>query len=139
MNLPTTARVAGLLGGLLWIVRVVLDRAGLSSELDALHWSGLVLLAVALAAVGAGLVSKSATWLRIVVAVAVPLLVWSVVEVVRPVGDALAFDGVLGAIVVLAALGSLLRRRPRKDAPGTPRPSRAARAARGRATGSHAR
>lgn len=114
MNLRSLTHIAGVLGGLFWIVRLVLDAAGVADgALDALYWSGLVLVAVALAGAGVGLVSKSAWWLRVIVGVAFPVLVWSVLEVVRNGGDALIVDAVVGfAVLVVSVIG--LRRAPRK-------------------------
>ena len=66
--------------------------------LDVLQWVGLVLLAVALAGLGAGLVGRSEVWLQAIVAVAFPLLVWSVLEVLHPAGDPEVIDGVFGVV-----------------------------------------
>lgn len=107
MNLRSLTRVAGVLGGLCWIVRLLLDAVGwVAGALDPLYWTGLVLLAIALMGAGAGLVSKSAGWLRVIVGVAVPILVWSVLEVVRNGGDALLVDAVVGfAVLVVSVIG----------------------------------
>lgn len=128
MNLRALAAIAGLLGALCWVARWVVTAAS-----DEPTWStpayvaGLALLGVALAGVGAGLVSSSAPWLRVLVAVAFPALVWSVYSVVKGEGTAVTLDGVIGAVaVVLAIIGVVLERRRAK-------------AARGRRAGSHAR
>lgn len=107
MNLRVTAAVAAVLAGLLWLGRWLTEGSLASS----LHWAGLVVLAVSLAAAGASLVSSSAVGLRGLVAVAVPLLAWSVVSVVRPAGPALV-DGALGLVAVVAGVAVLLRYRP---------------------------
>ena len=102
MPLPLLARLAGVLGGLCLLVRAAAD-------VEALLWPGLVLLGLALAALGADLVSSSAPWLRAIVAVALPLLVWSVAEVAGG-GDgrvAYAVTGVaVAAVCVLQIKGS---------------------------------
>ncbi len=118
MNLRAVALVSGVAGGLCWSTRLVLHltEIGGASLLDALQWAGLVLLAVAMVGFGAGLVSSSAAWLRVIVGIAFPALIWSLLEVFRPVADTEVVDGVLGAIVlVLALLG--LRRRPARQEP----------------------
>lgn len=107
MSLRAVAAAAGLLGGACWVVRWVAD----PSWADAAHWVGLGVLGVALAGVGAGLVSSSATWLRVIVAVALPLLVWSVYSVVKGSGDDLGLDGVLGALAMLGSAVMLVRAR----------------------------
>lgn len=151
MDLRLIARWAGLAGGLFWLARLVLDLAGQGgSLLDVLHGVGLVLLAGSLVSTGAGLVSRSATWLRAIVAVAFPLLVWSVLEVLHPAGDPIVIDGIFGLVVAALAAYALLTRRPER--PGRPaQPERAgrpeaARRAQGsrrstgaRSSGSHAR
>ena len=105
MNLRTVTTVtmgAGVLGGLCWLLRLVLDLAGTDDGglVDVLEWAGFVLVAIALAALGAGLVGKSELWLRAIVAVAFPLLVWSVLEVLRQAGNPAVVDGILGAVVL---------------------------------------
>jgi hypothetical protein len=109
MNLRLIALVAAVLGGLLWIVRWLTDGSALS---DGLYWAGLVAVAVALAGAGAGLVRSSALPLRALVAVALPLLVWSVVAVLRPAGPA-AVDGLLGLVAVAVGGVGRARSRPR--------------------------
>ena len=114
MDPRTYARAAGLLGGLSWVARFVLDLngSGAGTPSDLLQWVGLVLLAVALAALGVSLVSRSALWLRVIVGVAFPLLVWSVLEVLHPGSEPAAVDGVFGALVAVVAAAGLLRSRP---------------------------
>ncbi|MCD4526535.1 hypothetical protein [Nocardioides sp. cx-173] len=111
MHLMLVARVAGVLGGLAWVVRHVAD-------VEALRWPGLILLAVALAAYGAGLVSRSATWLRAIVALCLPLLVWSVVEVAHGSGDDSLVDAVTGAAVALVSLAGMVRARAARQPAG---------------------
>ncbi len=115
MDLRAIARWAGLVGGLIWLTRFVLDLAGAGqSVLSVLYWVGLVLLAAALASMGAGLVSSSATWLRAIVAVAFPLLVWSVLEVLHPAGNAYAIDGVFGLLAAVIAAVAIAKARPER-------------------------
>jgi hypothetical protein len=131
MSLRVLAAVGGVLGGGCWVARWIAGDPGWG---EAAHWAGLVLLAVALAVVGAGLVSRSALWLRAIVAVAFPLLVWSVYTVVRGSGDGIGLDGVVGAVALvwsLVVLGLALRRRHGSS----PQPAKAER----RKPGSHAR
>jgi hypothetical protein len=104
MNIRTLARVCGLLGGACWVVRLV--RGG--EPADPLYWVGLALLFVGMFGLGTLLVSKGAVWLQVIVGIAFPLLVWSVVEVVHAAGDPVVIDAVVGvaiAGVCLLALG----------------------------------
>jgi hypothetical protein len=112
MSLRALAMVSGVVGGVSWLVGLVLDRAGVGGEglLDALHWGGLALLAVALFGFGAGLVSSSAPWLQVIVGIALALLVWSVVEVLHDTGDPAVVDGVAGGIVAVVSFAALGRR-----------------------------
>jgi len=116
--------VAGVLGGLCWVVRWVADMAGVdASWADPVRWAGLGLLAVALAVVGVSLVSKSALWLRLIVAVAFPVLVWSLFSVIRGDGDAIVLEGAVGllAVVLSVAVLVVVRRGAEPAAPRTPR------------------
>jgi hypothetical protein len=94
--------VAGLLGGLCWVGAL---------WLDPLAVVGAVLLAVAVIGAGAGLVSRSAVWLRVIVAVCFLALVASVLQVLRDsVDPAAVLAGGGGVAVAVAAL--VLSRRP---------------------------
>jgi hypothetical protein len=131
MDPSTLTRAAGLVGGLCWLVRLVLA-GGVFAGI--LYWLGLVLLAGALVALGASLVSRSVPWLRAVVGVAFPLLVWSVLAVFHPAASGEAVDGVFG-LLAAAVCGYLLmtsRPAPRQ------RPAPGARVAR-RSAGAHSR
>jgi hypothetical protein len=103
MTLRSVATAFGLVGGLCWVVRAFADQ-------DVLGLVGFVLLGVGAAAAGAALVSSSAPPLRVFVAVAFPLLVWSVLEVARDAGADRSVDAVFGAAGVLAALVAFLTR-----------------------------
>ena len=112
MNVRVLAAAAGLLGGVCWVVRWVADLAGdVPGWADGAHWAGLALLGVALAGVGVGLVSRSAVWLRAIVAIAVPLLVWSVYSVIKGSGDDLRLDGILGIVAILGSVAVVIRDR----------------------------
>lgn len=137
MRVP--AAVAGSLGGLCWLAAYVADRAGAGSGLvDGVTWAGVALLTIAVVLTGASLVSSSATWLRIIVAVCFAALVGSVLEVVRQGGDALVVDAVFGAAVLVVSIVALAR--GRRDRPAEPahEPARRADPPR-RNRGSHAR
>lgn len=112
MLLTFIARTAGLLGGTFWVVRYF-------SGFGALEWVGLVLLAVAMAGFGAALVSSSAVWLRVIVALALPLLVWSVVAVFHESGDDALIDAVFGGAVAVACAVALVRPAGRRTNSGS--------------------
>jgi hypothetical protein len=103
MSLRSVATAFGLVGGLCWVIRFFSDQ-------EVLAWAGLILLGIACAAAGAGLVRSSAVPLRLFVAVAFPALVWSVLELVRDAGPDQSIDGGFGAAGVLAALVAFFRR-----------------------------
>ncbi len=115
MSLPVLARVAGLLGGVCWVLRAVLEELDAApAAIDALHWGGLALIALALVGLGAELVSSSATWLRVIVAICVPLLVGSVLEALRQgVADRWVAGGFGVLLAVYCAVG-LARARARR-------------------------
>lgn len=99
----TGAAVAGLLGGLCWVVAL---------WVDAFAWVGALLLAVAVLGAGAGLVSRSAVWLRCIVAVCFLALVGSVVQVLRDGLDDRVVLTVCGAVAFVVAAVVLTRRPP---------------------------
>ncbi len=105
MSLRVLALVTGLLGGGCWVARWGTDLAGTPPTWsDTVYWVGLGLLGLALACAGGGLVSRSARWLRLIVALALPLLVWSVYAVIKGDDDAVTLDGVLGAVAIVGSL-----------------------------------
>jgi hypothetical protein len=128
---PTTlARVAGVLGGLCWLARAILDDGdGPTSLIDALHWGGMALLALALLGIGADLVTGLVA-LRVVVALCLVLLAWAVLEFLHSQYDDRWVDGVLGLLMALYCVAGLAyrRRHPHEVAPRAPR----------RSSGSHA-
>lgn len=123
---PTTlARVAGVLGGLCWLVQAILDGPdGPDSVVNALYWGGLALIALALLGIGAGLVSGLPA-LRVVVAVCLVVLAWSVVEVLHSQYADATVDGAAGAVLALGCAVGLLRGRRSR----TPEPHRSAHSA----------
>jgi hypothetical protein len=127
---PTTlVRLAGVLGGLCWVLRAILDDGdGSEALINALHYGGMALLALALLGIGAGLVSGLVA-LRIVVAVCLLALAWAVLEFLHQQYDDRVVDGVVGALLAAYCLTGLLVRR-RHGGGGPPRPRRS--------SGSHA-
>ena len=97
MSLRSVATAFGLVGGLCWVIRAFADQ-------EVLGWAGFAMLGVAAAAAGAALVRRSVVPLRLFVAVAFPLLAWSVLEVVRDAGADRSVDAGFGAVAVVAAL-----------------------------------
>jgi len=128
---PTTlARVAGVLGGLCWLARAILDDGnGPTSAIDALHWGGSALLAIALLGIGADLVTGLVA-LRVVVAICLVLLAWAVLEFLHSQYDDRWVDGIVGVLVALYCVVGLVQRHrhPDDDEPRAPR----------RSSGSHA-
>ncbi len=120
MRVP--AALAGLLGGLGWIGAYAADAVDAAGGLvDGLTWGGLALLVIAVLATGASLVSRSATWLRVIVSVCFALLAGSVLEVVREGGDPVAVDAGFGVLAVVAAIVALATR-PRRPEPAPAEP-----------------
>jgi uncharacterized membrane protein AbrB (regulator of aidB expression) len=126
----TLVRLAGIAGGLCWVARAVLDTGdGPAGVIDALHYGGLALLAIALLGIGAGLVSVMLA-LRVLVAVCLLALAWAVVSFVHTQYSDRVADGVLGGLmVVYCATGLMVRRN--EDHGDEPPPKR-------RSRGSHA-
>jgi len=117
MALRSIATACGLVGGLCWLARAVADH-------EVLLWAGFALLGVGAAAAGAGLVRRGAGPLRLFVAVAHPLLLWSVLELARDAGSDRTVDVAFGALAVVVSVGAWLRRpvSSGRHAPGRTRP-----------------
>lgn len=145
IGLRTLAGLAGVLGGLLWLVRLGLDLAGaLEGDVSpVLLWSGAALLVVAVLEIGLGLVARAPVWLRVVVAVGVVALAASLVAVLHGGGDGVTVDGALGLVAVVVCARRL--RTQRRRARSAPTPGRhggqrvAQRGGQRRTAGSHAR
>lgn len=101
-------RISGLLGGGCLLAQAIASsydsRSGL---LDALYWGGAALALVYLVGVGAGLVS-GAVWLRVLVAVCVPLLVASILAVFYDQVSHRVVDGFFGFMIALICASLLL-------------------------------
>jgi hypothetical protein len=107
MSTRVVAGLCCLLGGATWAARWLLDPSGSTTGL--LRYAGLAMLALGLAVAGGALGNRGRWWLRTIAGVGSAALVWSVVDVVRPAGEALAFDGAL-------AVASGRERAPRRGA-----------------------
>ena len=101
-------RISGVLGGLFWLGQAAVSGYDAAqAAVNALYWGGAVLILVALVGLGAGLVS-GAPWLRLVVGLCVPLLVWSILSILHAeVSDAVV-DGGFGLALALFCTASLL-------------------------------
>ena len=109
-DLRRTAQLAGLAGGLAWVVTLFLDDGG--SLERALLWAGTILLTVALFGLGLLLVRSDVLALRVFVALALPTLVWGVLGILhQSADDPGLIDAVFGAIVGLVSALRLGRQR----------------------------
>ena len=106
-----TAELAGLVGGVLWVLKYVLpDPQGGAGTV--LLWIGAVLLTVALFGLGMLLVKSGFLALRLFVGFALAALVWGVFALVRsPASDQPLVDAVFGAAMGVISVVGLLRRR----------------------------
>jgi len=101
-DLRRGAQVAGLVGGIAWVVAYFLPDGGSAAGL--LLPLGAVLLTVALFGLGLMLVRSDFLALRLFVGVAVPTLVWGVFGVVhQSASDPGLVDALFGAVAGLVA------------------------------------
>jgi hypothetical protein len=108
MSYKTLSRVAGVVGGLCWLAQAAVnDYAAAENAVNALYWGGGVLILVALVGMGAGLVS-GAPWLRLVVGLCFPLLVWSILSILHAEAPDSVVDGGFGLALALICAASLL-------------------------------
>lgn len=113
----TIACVAGILGGVCWLVRLFVDDgAG-----DGLWYAGVVLLAVATLIAGLRLVPRSPVWLQAIVAVGSLGLAGSVLATIRAEGDAEIVDAVAGAVALVVSAVMFVRGRDRGGRERQPR------------------
>jgi hypothetical protein len=107
VGVRTLTRIAGLLGGLCWLGRAVLDASGATDSLvNALHWGGLALIAIALVGIGGGLVSS--VWaVRVIVAICLPALIWAILEWLHEQFADRWVDGSFGVLFALFCLAGL--------------------------------
>ncbi len=119
----TLVALGAILGGLCWIATYLVDRS--DDLLTILWWAGLVLMTVAFLGAGVRLVRTGTVWLQLVVGLATPALVWSVVWAFKS-GDADAevVDGAFGALAVVFGLVVALRRTRGTPAAAAARPGR---------------
>jgi hypothetical protein len=128
---PTSlSRIAGILGGLCWIGRAILDNGdGPTSVIDGLHYGGLALLVIALLGIGGGLVSGLIA-LRVVVAICLVALAAAVVSFLHQQYSDRSVDGILGGLMVFYCIVGILVRRSTDQDDGRESPrSRGAHAA----------
>jgi hypothetical protein len=106
---PTSfAFTSALLGGFLWVLQWLVgpgdDALGLT-----LHWGGLALVLLATAVGATRLVTGDVVALRALVAVAAPLLAWSVVDFFRPADAAGWYHGGWGVVALAVGACGLAR------------------------------
>ena len=126
VQLKTLVAVGAIGGGLSWIAEYVLERAGASDGLASLlFWVGLVLMTIAFLGAGINLVRTGNHWLELVVGVATPALVWSVVWAFRGGNaDAHVVDGVVGVLAIAFGIAVFLRQQHQVDHEEHLRPGR---------------
>ena len=108
MSHKTLIRLAGVAGGLCWLAQAAVNGYDAAENaVNALYWGGGVLILVALVGMGAGLVS-GAPWLRLVVGLCVPLLVWSILSILHAEAPDSVVDGGFGLALALICSASLL-------------------------------
>jgi uncharacterized membrane protein (UPF0136 family) len=97
LDLRRGAQVAGLLGGIAWVIAYVLPEGGSAAGL--LLPVGAVLLTLAMFGLGLMLVRSDFFALRVFVGIALPTLVWGVFGVVhQSASDPRLVDAVFGAV-----------------------------------------
>lgn len=117
MSQRTLVRIAGVVGGLCWLGQAAVNKYdAAAAAVNALYWGGSALILVALVGLGAGLVSGAA-WLRLVVGLCFPLLVWSILEVLHAETSDSIVDGGFGLGLALICAAALLGGVTREDDP----------------------
>jgi len=113
----TLVRIAGVVGGLCWLGQAAVNKYDAAeAAVNALYWGGGALILVALVGIGAGLVTGAA-WLRLVVGLCFPLLVWSILEVLHAETSDSVVDGGFGLGLALICAAALLGGVAKEDEP----------------------
>lgn len=108
MSTRTLIRLAGVLGGLCWLGQAAVNQYDAAeAAVNALYWGGGALILVALVGLGAGLVS-GAPWLRLIVGLCLPLLVWAVLSILHEGVSDNFVDGMFGLFLALFCAAGLL-------------------------------
>jgi hypothetical protein len=112
VQLRTLIALGAIVGGLCWIAELLTERAGASGGfLTLLQWAGLALMTVAFLGAGVTLVRMGNHWLELIVGVATPTLVWSVVWAFKGGNaDPYVVDGVFGVLATVFGIATALRR-----------------------------
>jgi len=111
VQLKTLVALGAGVGGLCWIGEYVLERVGAPDVLPSLFfWVGLLLMTAAFLGAGITLVRTGNHWLELVVGVATPALVWSVVWAFRGgSSDPYVVDGLFGVLASTFGVAVFLR------------------------------
>jgi hypothetical protein len=108
MSYKTLAKIAGVVGGLCWLVQAAINQyEAAGAAVNALYWGGAALVLVSLVGAGAGLVS-GARWLRLLVGLCFPVLVFAVLSTLRAETSDNVVDGGFGLALALICAASLL-------------------------------
>ncbi len=117
MSQRTLVRIAGAVGGLCWLGQAaVSEYDAAEAAVNALYWGGGALILVALVGLGAGLVSGAA-WLRLIVGLCFPLLVFSIIEILHAETSDNIVDGGFGLGLALICAAQLLGGVPGDEKP----------------------
>lgn len=138
MGLRRIGSVAGIIGGLAWLLRFGAEVGGLTSQsapVLALHWGGYALIGVMVLLWGIEISRPGPVWLQVVIAAAATAGVVAGIEWVRELLGGRNGAGAVGALVMLICVihyfnGSRTRRDER-DVRHTPRSGGAGRHAAG--------
>lgn len=138
MGLRRIGSVAGIIGGLLWLLRFGAEVGGLAADSTpvlALHWGGYALIGVMVLLWGIEISRPGPLWLKVVIALAATAGVVAGIEWVRQLLGERDGAGAVGALVMLICVihyfsGSRVRREQR-DARHSMPPSGAGRHAAG--------
>lgn len=108
----TVAILSGVIGGACWVLRALIGGDEESALSQVLRWGGAMWLVIALVVLGIGVVRMGNTMIRMIIAVAMPVLGWGLISTAEQAGgDPVVVEAVAGAIAIGVFAGLLVARR----------------------------
>lgn len=106
------ACLSGVLGGVCWVARYFLDAGDDTGLGQVLRWGGAMWLAIALVVLGMGVVRLGNTVIRVIIAIALPTLLWAILSTAESGGiDPITAEAVAGGVAIGVFAALLLSRR----------------------------
>lgn len=106
------ACLSGVVGGVCWVARYFLDAGDDTGLGQVLRWGGAMWLIIALVVLGMGVVRLGNTAIRVIIAIALPTLLWAILSTAESGGaQPINAEAIAGGVAIGVFGGLLLARR----------------------------